>query len=120
VRVLSPELDPVQLIRDYMLDVMKERGLAQLAAGRVFAWGLDIKHLVENAPRRADLILEKLATDQLTGRLEVNRLDEAMKSLNRAANRLSLGMIASALIVGGGYVLGALIRRDAAGRNSGG
>ena len=120
VRVLSPELDPVQLIRDYMLDVMKERGLAQLAAGRVFAWGLDIKHLVENAPRRADLILEKLATDQLTGRLEVNRLDEAMKSLNRAANRLSLGMIASALIVGGGYVLGALIRRNATGRNSDG
>jgi hypothetical protein len=101
-----------------MLSVMKERGLAQLADGRVFAWVLDIKHLIENAPRRTDLILEKLATDQLTGRLEVNRLDEAMKSLDRAANRLSLGRVASALIVGGGYVLGALIQRDAARQNT--
>ena len=116
IRVLSPQLDPVQLIRDYMLEVMEKRGMAQLAAGRVFAWALDMKHLVENAPRRADLILEKLATDQITGRLEVNRLDEAMKTLNRVANRLSLGMIASSLIIAGGYVLGARIRRDEEGK----
>src|SRR5437870_1780996 len=86
VRVLSPELDPVQLIRDYMLEVMEKRGMAQLAAGRVFAWAIDMKHLAENAPRRADLILEKLSNDQLTLRLEVSRLDEAMKTLSRAAN----------------------------------
>jgi ubiquinone biosynthesis protein len=116
VRVLSPELDPVQLIRDYMLEVMEKRGMAQLAAGRVFAWAIDMKHLVENAPRRTDMILEKLSNDQLTLRLEVSRLDEAMKTLSRAANRLSLGMIVSALIVGGGYVLGARIKRDAIGR----
>jgi ubiquinone biosynthesis protein len=120
IRTLSPELDPVQLIRDYMLEVMEKRGMAQVAAGRIFAWAIDMKHLVENAPRRADLILEKLANDQLTGRLEVNNLDKAMKSLNRAVNRLSLGMIASSLIVGSGYVLGALIKRDAANRGPGG
>jgi hypothetical protein len=44
-------------------------------------------------------------------RLESDRVDDAVKSLRGAANRLSLGMLASALIVGGGYVLGALIRR---------
>ena len=116
VRVLSPELDPVQLIRDYMLEVMEKRGMAQIAAGRMFAWAIDMKHLVENAPRRADTILEKLANDQITSRLEVNNLDRAMKSLDGAVNRLSLGMMVSSLIIGGGYVLGALIKRDAAGR----
>jgi ubiquinone biosynthesis protein len=120
VRVLSPDLDPVQLIRDYMLEVMEKRGMAQVAAGRIFAWALDMKHLVENAPRRTDLILEKLANDQLTSRLEVNNLDKAMKTLNGAVNRLSLGMVASSLIIGGGYVLGALIKRDAANRGLGG
>ncbi|HJZ46854.1 MAG TPA: AarF/UbiB family protein [Roseiflexaceae bacterium] len=112
VRVLSPELDPVQLIRDYMLEVMEKRGMAQLAAGRMFAWAIDMKHLVENAPRRADTILDKLANDQLVGRLEVKDIDLAMKGLHRAVNKLSLGMVASAVIVGGGYVIGALIKRD--------
>ena len=116
IRVLSPELDPVQLIRDYMIEVMEKRGMAQLAGGRMFAWAIDMKHLFENAPRRADMILEKLATNQLTARLEVNDLDRAVRSLNGAVNRLSLGMIASSLIIGGGYVLGALIKRDAANR----
>jgi ubiquinone biosynthesis protein len=118
VRVLSPELDPVQLIRDYMLEVMEKRGMAQLAAGRVFAWAIDMKHLVENAPRRTDTILEKLSNDQLTLRMEVSHLEEATKTLSRAANRLSLGMIVSSLIVGGGYVLGARIKRDAAGNGN--
>ena len=39
-----------------------------------------------------------------------------MKSVDGAVNRLSLGMLTSALIIGGGYVLGALIKRDGAHR----
>ncbi|MBI3973922.1 MAG: AarF/ABC1/UbiB kinase family protein [Chloroflexi bacterium] len=110
IRVLSPELDPVELIRDYMMQVMQERVMAQLSPGRVFAWVLDMKHLFENSPRRADIILDKLASDQFAIRLEVDRLDEAMRNLNRAAGRLSLGMIAGSLIIGGGYVLGSLLK----------
>jgi predicted unusual protein kinase regulating ubiquinone biosynthesis (AarF/ABC1/UbiB family) len=116
IRVLSPALDPVQLIRDYMVEVAEKRGMAQLAGGRMFAWAIDVKHLVENAPRRADMILEKLATNQLTAHLEIDDLDRAMRGVNSAVNRLSLGMIASSLIIGGGYVLGALIKRDGAAR----
>jgi ubiquinone biosynthesis protein len=105
VRVLSPELDPVQLIRDYMLKVMEKRIEAQLTPGRIFAWVLDMKHLVENTPRRTDMILDKLANDQLTVRLEVEHVDEVVKSLNRAANRLSLSMLIASFIIGGGFLL---------------
>jgi ubiquinone biosynthesis protein len=112
IRVLSPELDPVQLIRDYMLSVMEKRVQGQLSPGRIFAWVLDMKHLVENSPRHADRTLDKLANDQLTLRLEIEHLDDAAKALNRVANRLSLSMIAAALIVGGGFAFEALRRLD--------
>lgn len=104
IRVLSPELDPVQLIRDYMLKVMEKRVLGQLSPGRVFAWVLDMKHLFENTPRRADMILDKLANDQITTKLEVEHLDDAVKSLNRAANRLSISMVIASLIMGSAFV----------------
>ncbi len=104
IRVLSPELDPVQLIRDYMLKVMEKRVLGQLSPGRVFAWVLDMKHLFENTPRRADTILDKLANDQITTKLEVEHLDDAIKSLNRAATRLSISMVIASLIMGGAFV----------------
>jgi predicted unusual protein kinase regulating ubiquinone biosynthesis (AarF/ABC1/UbiB family) len=115
VRVLSPALDPVQLIRDYMLNVMKERVLGQLSPGRVSAWVIDMKHLVENSPRRVELILDKLANDQVTFRLEVDHFDQAIKSINRAANRLSLSMIAASLIIGG-KVVWDVFRRPRSGR----
>ncbi len=108
VRVLSPELDPVQLIRDYMLQVMEKRIESQLTPGRIFAWVLDMKHLFENAPRRTDMVLDKLANDQLTVRLEVEHVDDVVKSLNRAANRLSLSMLLASLVIGGGFLLEAL------------
>src|SRR2546421_4105150 len=101
IRVLSPTLDPVQLIREYMLKVMEKRVVGQLSPGRVFAWVLDMKHLLENTPRHTEVILDKLANDQITIRLEVVHFDQAVKSMNRAANRLSLSIIAASLIIGG-------------------
>jgi predicted unusual protein kinase regulating ubiquinone biosynthesis (AarF/ABC1/UbiB family) len=111
IRVLSPELDPVQLIRDYMIQVMEKRVKGQVSPGRVFAWVLDMKHLVENSPRRTDIILDKLANDQLTLQLEVANMDKAIKSLNRAANRLSLGMVVASLIIGGSLLMDRARRR---------
>src|SRR6266566_514108 len=104
IRVLSPTLDPVQLIRDYMLKVMEKRVTGQLSPGRVFAWVLDMKHLVEHTPRNTDMILTKLANDQLKVHLEVEQFDKAVTSINRAANRLSVSIIVASLIIGGKLV----------------
>src|SRR5262249_11066069 len=119
LRALAPKLDPVALIRDYMLDVMQKRIAAGFSPGRLFAWVLDMKHLAENTPRRADLLLDKLANDQFTLRLDVEQLENTAKTLNRAAARLSLSLVASALIVAGGFVGGALLRRGDGGAAGG-
>jgi ubiquinone biosynthesis protein len=108
IRVLSPELDPVQLIRDYMLKVMEKRVIGQISPGRIFAWVIDMKRLFENTPRRTEMIIDKMANDQLTLRLEVDHLDEAIKGMNRAANRLSLSIILASLIIGGKLVVDTL------------
>ncbi len=105
IRVLSPELDPVLLIRDYMLEVMQARVAMQLSPGREFAWLIDMKHLYENSPRRADLLLDKLAGDQLRIHLEIDQLADALRSMQRAADRLSLGVVAGALIIAGSTLL---------------
>jgi predicted unusual protein kinase regulating ubiquinone biosynthesis (AarF/ABC1/UbiB family) len=120
IAVLSPELDPVELIRNYMLEVMLQRVGDQLSPGRVFAWVLDMKHLFENAPRRTDAILAKLADDRLTVRLDVEHLQDSTASLNRAATRLAMGVLAGSLLIGGGQVLSALIQSGAVGKRRNG
>jgi ubiquinone biosynthesis protein len=120
ISVLSPELDPVELIRNYMLDVMMRRVSDQFSPGRVFAWVLDMKHLFENAPRRTDVILGKLADDRLTMRLDVQHLEQTTQSLSQAATRLAVGVLAGSLLIGGGQVLSALIQTGAIGRRRNG
>jgi hypothetical protein len=99
---------------------MLQRVGDQLSPGRVFAWVLDMKHLFENAPRRTDAILAKLADDRLTVRLDVEHLQESTASLNRAATRLAMGVLAGSLLIGGGQVLSALIQSGAVGKRRNG
>jgi ubiquinone biosynthesis protein len=116
ISVLSPALDPVQLIRNYMLDVMMKRVGDSFSPGRVFAWVLDMKHLFENAPRRTDTILTKLADDRLTMRLNVEHLEQTTQTLSKAATRLAFGVLAGSLLIGGGQVVSALIQTGALNR----
>jgi hypothetical protein len=116
ITVLSPSLDPVQLIRNYMLDVMMKRVGDSFSPGRVFAWVLDMKHLFENAPRRTETILTKLADDRLTTRLEVTHLHETTQTLSKAATRLAIGVVTGSILIGGGQVLSALIQTRALGK----
>jgi hypothetical protein len=84
-----------------------------LSPGRVFAWVVDMKHLVENSPRRMDNILGKLADDRLTMRLELEHLDQTTQTLSRAATRMAVGVMAGSVLIGGGQVLAALISSGA-------
>jgi hypothetical protein len=93
-----------------MLNVMYHRKLSQFSPSRVSVWLLDALELIENSPRHTGTILDKLANDQFTFNMEVNHIEEAVEDLNRAANRLSAGMVAGSVIIGLGYVLGSLIQ----------
>lgn len=63
------------------------------------------------------MILNKLANDQITVRLEVEHFDQAVKSINKAANRLSLSIIAASLIIGGKFMWENLQKPSPRGRN---
>lgn len=110
INLLSPRLDPVQLIREYMLEVIQKRVWAESSAAVKFSWALDIWTLLKNAPRRADVLLGKLANDQITFQVHMSPLEEARKDLNKAVGRLSHGMVLGSLLIACGYVLGSWLR----------
>jgi ubiquinone biosynthesis protein len=112
ISVLSPELDPVALIREYMLNVMETRLLAESSSGKMFSWALDVWTLLKNASGRADVLLGKLANDQLTIQFEVQPTDETRKEIRQAVSRLSAGMLAASVIIAVEYLLGGLIGVD--------
>lgn len=108
--LLSPRLDPVKLIREFMLEVIQKRVWAETSAAVKFSWGLDVWNLLRNAPRHTDVLLGKLANDQLSFQIQMSPLDDARKDLNRAVGRLSRGMVLGSLLIACGYVLGSWLR----------
>ncbi|HEY3247473.1 MAG TPA: AarF/UbiB family protein [bacterium] len=106
ISTLSPHLNPVELIREYMRTIMQLRMKEEaLSAGR-FAWVVDTWRLVEHAPRDLDAILGKLARDRLTFRVQLDSLDATM-----SVARLAKSIVTGSIVVGTAYVLGALLGR---------
>ncbi|HLG65055.1 MAG TPA: AarF/UbiB family protein [Ktedonosporobacter sp.] len=96
LRVLAPELNFVQIIKNYMERIMEERALTHLSTGRAYSWFLDTRRLVDHLPRKTNTIIDKLAHDQFTIQIKIHSLEGAIR---QAAHKLSFGMIVSSLML---------------------
>ncbi len=103
--VLSPDFDPVRLIQEYMITVKTKRLEGEAASPGYLAWALDVWRLVDEAPRRAQAILDKLATDRMKLRVEVHFTEEGRSDLHRLARSVVLG----AALVAIGSVVASLV-----------
>lgn len=110
ISLLSPRLDPVKLIHEYMYELLQERLWTESSAASKFSWGLYVWKLLRNAPRRTVVLLGKLANDQLTFQIHMSPLEEARKDLNHAVSQLSRGMLVGSLLIACGYVLSSWLR----------
>jgi ubiquinone biosynthesis protein len=104
-RTLAPDFDPNESIRRNAATILQHRTFKSLSSGTVFTALLETKELVEKLPVRLNQFLELVATNKL--RLEVDAIDEdlLMAGLQKVANRITLGLILAALIVGAAMLM---------------
>ena len=100
---LDPDFAPADAIRENVRHILRE-GLRTSSADLVNA-ALDAKEFTSQLPRRANRILDSLADGQL--RLRVDAMDEERLHtiLQRLANRLTLGLIIAATILGASLLM---------------
>ena len=102
---LAPNFDPQESIRRNAAEILHQRTMKSFNSGNFFAAMLETKELVEKLPARLNQFLELLATNKL--RLNVEAIDEdlIMSGLQKIANRITLGLILAALIVGAAMLM---------------
>jgi predicted unusual protein kinase regulating ubiquinone biosynthesis (AarF/ABC1/UbiB family) len=100
---LDPDFAPAQAIRDNLSQIL-DSGLRPSMAGLVSA-AIDAKDFATNFPRRANKVLDALAEGQFSVR--VDALDEArlLHVMQRLANRLTMGIVLAALVVGAALMM---------------
>ena len=104
-RRLDPDFRPHGAFRRHVDEILKSRVADSMKAESVWAGLLEVKDLAQQLPRRANQILERLAEGEVPVRVE--GLDQAkfMTACQKIANRITLGLLLAALIVGAALAL---------------
>jgi predicted unusual protein kinase regulating ubiquinone biosynthesis (AarF/ABC1/UbiB family) len=104
-RALSPKLDVNAAIREQAVTLMRHRMLKSVSPGRMLSTMLDAKHFAERLPGRVNKVLDALAGNELTLKMELIDEGAIIDGLQKVANRVALGLVMAALIVAAALIM---------------
>ena len=105
VYALDPNFDPNIIIRDRAHEILQRNILKSVAPNNLLSGVVDLKEFVEKLPNRVNRILDSAGNNEL--RFKVDAIDEkvVMEGLQKVANRITLGLVVAALIVGAAMLM---------------
>jgi ubiquinone biosynthesis protein len=103
--VLDPTFDPNAIIRDEATNIMTRQVLQSIEPGSILARAVEVKEFVERLPNRVNKILDAIGNNEL--KVGVDAIDEkvVLDGLQKVANRITLGLVLAALIVGAALMM---------------
>ncbi len=104
-RTLDPNFDPNAAIRQNAAQLFRQKLKKSVSSANFFEMLMDSKELLENLPRRLGKIADELAGNEF--RMNINAIDEKylMTGLQKIANRLAVGLVLAAVIVGAALLM---------------
>ncbi|MEY2526334.1 MAG: hypothetical protein QOE73_1105 [Verrucomicrobiota bacterium] len=104
-RALEPEFDPNASIRRNAAEILRQRLLKSLSPGNLFSGVLELKDLMQRLPARLNKFIDALANNEF--KISVDAIDERklMVGFQKVANRITVGLIVAALIVGAAMLM---------------
>ena len=105
VAVLTPDYDLQRAIERNVEKLMQKKMLQELKPDNFFSEALEAKKLTEKLPERLNIITEKLANNEFE--IKIDAIDEQRLTdgFQKVANRISIGVIIAALIIGAALLM---------------
>jgi predicted unusual protein kinase regulating ubiquinone biosynthesis (AarF/ABC1/UbiB family) len=104
-RVLDPEFDVNASMRRNATNLMRRRMLKVLSPATVFSSALEVRDFAERLPGRMNRILDALSANDLRLKIEVIDHGSIIDGFQKVANRIALGLVLAALIVGAAMLM---------------
>jgi len=105
VFALDPGFEPTAIIRQRAMEILQRNLMQSIAPNNLIGGVVEIKEFVEKLPGRVNKILDTIGNNEF--KVDVNAIDEkiVLEGLQKVANRISLGLILAALIVGAAMLM---------------
>ena len=104
-RAIEPGFDPNASIRRNAAQIMQQRLMKSLSPGNLFSGLLEMKDLLQRLPARLNKIIDAIANNDM--KISVDAIDEKtlVVGFQKVANRITVGLIIAALIVGAAMMM---------------
>jgi predicted unusual protein kinase regulating ubiquinone biosynthesis (AarF/ABC1/UbiB family) len=104
-RTLDPEFDPNAAVRRHTAELLRQRMWKSASPGSLASALLETREFVQKMPGRVNRLLELVSENRL--RVRVDAIDERqlIEGLHKIANRVAVGLVLAALIVGAALLM---------------
>jgi ubiquinone biosynthesis protein len=104
-QTLHPDLEPNAMIRRHAAELMERSVLGSLRPANLFKAAMEANELVQRMPQRLNKIMDLIADNEMA--VQVNAIDETklLAGLDKIANRITLGLLIAALIMGAALMI---------------
>jgi hypothetical protein len=104
-RVLDPEFDVNASLRENANTLMRRRLWKMATPANIWTSAIEVREFAERLPARINRILDGLAGNDLRLKVEVIDHGSIIEGLQKVANRIALGLVLAALIVGAAMLM---------------
>jgi ubiquinone biosynthesis protein len=97
-RILDPQVAPVEIVRERAIELARS-GMTPSLSGVLNA-AMETRNFVEQLPGRVNKAMDALASGRFELRVDAFDETEFLVGLHRMANRVAVGLVLAALIIG--------------------
>ncbi|HEV2883403.1 MAG TPA: AarF/UbiB family protein [Pyrinomonadaceae bacterium] len=105
VFTLDPNFEPAAVIRQRATEILQRNLMKSITPANLIGSVVELKEFAEKLPTRINKILDTIGNNEL--KLNVDAIDEKaiVEGFQKVANRITLGLILAALIVGAAMLM---------------
>lgn len=104
-KCLAPDFDPNASIRSHTSSLMQRRMFKMLAPNNLIPMAVELKQFAERLPDRIEQVLDAAADNHLKIRVDAIDEDRLLRGFKNVANRITVGLVLGALIVGAALMM---------------
>ncbi len=105
VLTLDPDFNPTQVIRSKATEILQRNLFSSIEPSHMLSNVVELKEFAQKLPNRLNTLLDRIGNNELE--FTVNAIEEKilLDGLQKIANRITLGLVVAALIVGAALLM---------------
>lgn len=104
-RTLDPEFDPNAAVRRHSSDILQQRMMRNASPAAMFATLLEMNDFVQRLPGRLNQLMDAVADNRVEVGIRVREEVWIMEGLQKISNRITVGLVLAALIIGAAMLM---------------